>query len=108
MRIGPCLILALTAVGCGRARTRAGGDPAPEVELTAQRGPFERRLLLTGEIDAVSSAELRVPRIPMGRVTVRWLADDGAAVKKGDKVAELDNANFVAKVRDGALTVTPS
>jgi multidrug resistance efflux pump len=29
-------------------------------------------------------------------------------VKKGDKVAELDNANFVAKLRDGALTVSQS
>jgi HlyD family secretion protein len=107
MRIAPCFILALTAVGCGRTRARTG-ERVVEAELTAHRGPFERRLLLTGEIDAVSSAELRVPRIPMGRVTVRWLADDGVAVKKGDKVAELDNANFVAKVRDGALTVTQS
>jgi multidrug resistance efflux pump len=110
MRIAPCLIpaLAVLAGGCGRARARAPGDHPVESELTAHRGSFERRLLLTGEIDAVSAAELRVPRIPMGRVTIRWLVDDGTVVKKGDKLAELDNANFVAKVRDGALTVSQS
>jgi len=44
----------------------------------------------------------------MGRVTVRWLVDDGTAVKPGDKVAELDNANFVAQVRERSLTVSQS
>jgi multidrug resistance efflux pump len=41
-------------------------------------------------------------------VTVRWLIDDGAAVKEGDKLAELDNANFVAQVRERSLTVSQS
>jgi multidrug resistance efflux pump len=44
----------------------------------------------------------------MGRVTIRWLASDGATVQAGDKLAELDNANFVAQVRERALTVSQS
>ena len=107
MRLALCFLIA--ALGCGRTRGRATGEPgAKVVELATRKGPFERRLLLSGEIDAVSSAELRVPRIPMGRVTVRWLVDDGAAVKEGDKLAELDNANFVAQVRERTLTVSQS
>jgi multidrug resistance efflux pump len=107
MRLALCILIA--ALGCGRTRGRAGSDPGGKpVELISRKGPFERRLLLSGEIDAVSSAELRVPRIPMGRVTVRWLIDDGVAVKEGDKLAELDNANFVAQVRERSLTVSQS
>lgn len=106
MRLVLCLVIA--ALGCGRTRGGRVAEPGKPVELAARRGAFERRLLLTGEIDAVSAAELRVPRIPMGRVTVRWLIDDGAAVKAGDKLAELDNANFVAQVRERSLTVSQS
>src|SRR3954469_12198923 len=107
MRLAPCLLIA--ALGCGQARGRAPSEPGGKPgELAARRGAFERRVLLTGEIDAVSASELRVPRIPMGRVTVRWLIDDGSAVKAGDKLAELDNANFVAQVRERSLTVSQS
>jgi multidrug resistance efflux pump len=107
MRLVLCLLIA--ALGCGKTRGRPTGEPpGKSVELISRKGPFERRLLLSGEIDAVSSAELRVPRIPMGRVTVRWLVDDGVAVKAGDKLAELDNANFVAQVRERSLTVSQS
>jgi HlyD family secretion protein len=107
MRLALCILIA--ALGCGKPRGRAAGEPAGKpAELSSRKGPFERRLLLSGEIDAVSSAELRVPRIPMGRVTVRWLIDDGVPVKAGDKLAELDNANFVAQVRERSLTVSQS
>ena len=106
MRLAVCLLIA--ALGCGRTHARVVGEGGKSGELAARQGPFERRLLLTGEIDAVSAAELRVPRLPMGRVTVRWLIDDGASVKAGDKLAELDNANFVAQVRERTLTVSQS
>jgi hypothetical protein len=106
MRFALCFLIA--AVGCGRAPARASGEAGKGGELVARRGPFERRLLLTGEIDAVSAAELRVPRLPMGRVTVRWLINDGASVQAGEKLAELDNANFVAQVRERTLTVSQS
>jgi multidrug resistance efflux pump len=107
MRLALCILIA--TLGCGRAQGRAASEPGVKTtELAVRKGAFERRLLLTGEIDAVSAAELRVPRIPMGRVTVRWLIEDGAAVKAGDKLAELDNANFVAQVRERSLTVSQS
>jgi HlyD family secretion protein len=106
MRV-PLLVL-LAALGCSRASARVAAPSGRAGELEVARGAFERRVLLSGEIDAVASAELRVPRIPMGRVTIRWLASDGAAVKVGDKLAELDNASFVAQVRERALSVSQS
>jgi multidrug resistance efflux pump len=105
------LILAVSAVALGpsacrrSATSRTAEGRARGDALRARRGPFERRLLLTGEVDAVSAAELKVPRIAAGRVTIRWLEADGTPVKAGAKVAELDNANFVAQVKERTLTV---
>jgi HlyD family secretion protein len=102
------LSIPLLATGCTRMRgtSRRGASPRPdEGALLARKGPFERRILLTGEIDAISAAELKVPRIAAGRVTIRWLGNDGAPVKAGDKVVELDNANFVTQVKERSLTV---
>jgi HlyD family secretion protein len=103
----PLLVL-LAVLGCGRASARVAAPSARPGEVEVARGSFERRVLLSGEIDAVDAAELRVPRIPMGRVTIRWLAAEGTPVKAGDKLAELDNASFVAQVRERALSVSQS
>src|SRR5262245_51357967 len=102
------LLLPLIALSaCTRARPAARADRgARSVELTARKGVFERRMLLTGEIDAVASAELKVPRVSAGRVTIRWLENDGAAVKAGAKIAELDNATFVTQLKERALVVS--
>lgn len=116
LRPGPflCLAAALTAAagGCrGRAPSpgateRGGAARGAPAELTARRAPFERRMLLTGEIDAVSAAELKVPRVSAGRSVVRWLEVDGAQVKAGQKVAELDNANFINQVKERSLAAS--
>jgi multidrug resistance efflux pump len=102
------LSIPLVTTGCTRMRGITGRSAAPPSDgraLVARKGPFERRLLLTGEIDAVSAAELKVPRIAAGRVTIRWMGNDGVPVKAGDKVVELDNANFVTQVKERTLTV---
>ncbi len=48
------------------------------------------RLLLTGELSAVRSADLFVPETPLWALQLRFLEEDGAAVKRGDRVAEFD------------------
>jgi HlyD family secretion protein len=97
------MILALGA--CTRARPVAPPQQTA-AGLAARRGPFERRLLLTGEVDAVAAAELKVPRMSAGRSIIRWLETDGAPVKAGQKLVELDNANFVSQVKERSLTVS--
>jgi len=47
-----------------------------------------------------------VPRVSAGRVTIRWLENDGAFVKAGAKIAELDNATFVTHLKERALVVS--
>ncbi len=101
----------LVALGCAGGGTLAGctppGSGTAEAaasdgrrELTARRGPFERRVLLTGDLEADRAVLLTVPRTPSWQVELRWIAEDGAAVGAGDPVAELDKSAFTSELED--------
>jgi HlyD family secretion protein len=108
----PLLLLAIAALApaaCTRNEANAAATPPPALAsppLTAHLGDFERRILLTGEIDAASAVELKVPRVPNGKVALRTLAAEGAEVKAGDVVAELDTAALVVVVKDRTLQLS--
>jgi len=89
------LLLAGAACSTGRAEL-PGGSPgkASGHDLTVRRGLFEDRFLLTGQLVAVSADNLFVPRIPSWQTTIRWLEDEGAVVKAGQKLVEFDTAAF--------------
>ncbi len=106
----PHSILALAALALGGCR----GDGAlfhghttraPEV-LQARRGEFVRTLSLTGEVDAISAVELKVPRVPSGKVALRKLLAEGAEVKAGEVVARLDSSSFVQQIKDLTLQLS--
>ena len=61
---------------------------------TVRMGTLQRRLLLTGELQAVDSEKIHVPRTPTWRMPIRWMEEDGALVTLGQKVLELDNVQF--------------
>src|SRR5215217_1214747 len=70
--------------GCRRAQISPRNRSAPVASgdaLPLRRGPFERHLALTGEIDTMAAVELKVPRVPNGKVPIRYLAPEGAEVK---------------------------
>jgi hypothetical protein len=77
-----------------------GGEPAQAVTATPQitkpiaRGVVEDRVLLTGELRAGAATELSVPKTEVWELTIRWIAEDGAAVKAGERVLEFDNSAF--------------
>lgn len=81
-----------SCLGCGEAAVRRG-SPA---ELRVVRGPFAQRQLLTGVIEAVESAQVKVPRTRENRLQIQWLAADGSRVSAGDRVLEFDNSSFTA------------
>ncbi len=85
LALAAVLLLAAASVlsGC-RGASAEGGLP----EATAPV-PVDR-LLLTGELAAVRSADLFVPETPLWALQLRFLEEDGAAVKAGDRVAEFD------------------
>ena len=71
--------------------------------LRVHRGDFETRLLLTGELEAVKSDDISVPKLPQWQTSIRWMERDGAQVKKGQKILELDNLSFASNLEDNRL-----
>jgi len=92
---GSALLLSGAACSTGRAEL-PGAAPRPSSarDLTVRRGRFEDRFLLTGQMVAISADSLFVPRIPSWQTTIRWLEDEGAVVKAGQKLVEFDTAAF--------------
>jgi len=94
-------------VGCAACRGElekpAPGEPARTARLA--RGAVLERELLTGELHAASAIGLTVPRTDSWQLSIRWLADDGAMVKAGDKVLEFDNSAFTAQLAEKHLAV---
>src|SRR5262245_19894445 len=96
--------LSLALSGCGiEPGARVAGTAAAAPAWTVRRGEFRERVLLTGELQAVHSTDLSVPRMPTWQTALRWLENDGAKVVAGQKLAELDNASFVSTLEDRRL-----
>jgi hypothetical protein len=81
-------------VGCGSDPSEAGFTSG----LRVHRGALVQRHLLTGAIEAIESAEVKVPRTPEHRLQIQWLTDDGAMVAAGETVLEFDNSSFTASL----------
>jgi HlyD family secretion protein len=94
---------ALLLAGCAGARGAGPGDAATAV---VARRTVEDFFLLTGELQAVRSEELTVPRLEGGRVQVKWVAEDGAEVKAGETVVELDNTQVAQSLEEKRLRLT--
>src|SRR5262249_44760034 len=90
--------LLLLALGVGAAAWFATAcSPAPTRSLSPsfarpviRRGDLEDRFLLTGELRAVKSLPMVAPRTPDWESRIQWLGADGAPVKAGEVVAQLD------------------
>src|SRR5262245_7046591 len=80
-------LLAMVPLACARAGAASRGDD------TVGRGALEDVFLLTGELRAVRSAEIGVPRTETGQVQITWLAEDGSDVKEGDRVLEFEGTS---------------
>ena len=76
--------------GCGRTDASSG---AARGEAVVTAGPFEDVFLLSGELKAVRSHDVAVPRSEGEQVQLAWLADDGAEVREGDRVVEFAAAS---------------
>lgn len=81
-------------VGCGRD----GGAVSSPSDLRVHRGTLVERHLLTGVLEAIDGAEIKVPRTGEHRLQIQWLAPDGAMVADGDTVLEFDNSSFTANL----------
>ncbi len=70
-----------------------------------RRPVVEERVVLTGEIQAVRALKIVVPRTESWQVAIKWLAEDGAEVKAGDPIVELDNSSLATAIEGKRLGV---
>ena len=84
------------------------GQPGPEPEVAkdgiasglaqVRRGEIKKRLLLDGELRAVSSRTIFSSTSEEAKIT--YLPPEGSLVKAGDRVVELDNSTILTKITD--------
>ncbi|HVS31554.1 MAG TPA: HlyD family efflux transporter periplasmic adaptor subunit [Thermoanaerobaculia bacterium] len=86
----PAAVSAIFAAACFSGYT----DSEKERELRVRRGAFRDTIILTGELEAARGAAITVPTLPNWQTSIKWVAVDGAAVKQGERVVELDNSAF--------------
>lgn len=97
-------VLLLFAAACG---TRAAAAPAPEPDqLRVSRGDLSDRVLLTGQLVAERADRSIVPMTRIWQLSIRWLAEDGAAAKAGERVVEFDNSVFVGELAEKRLRLS--
>jgi multidrug resistance efflux pump len=88
IRVLVSAVLALLVSACSAGYS----DEASSAEtLLVRRGDFTSEVVISGELEAARGELLSVPPLPSWQTAVKWIAEDGAAVKAGDPVAELDN-----------------
>jgi biotin carboxyl carrier protein len=94
-------------ISCAACRGELGKPATGELARTVllARGQIIDREILTGDLRASISLGLTVPRTESWQLAIRWLADDGALVKAGDKVLEFDNSAFTAQLAEKHLGV---
>lgn len=82
------LLALLFLGGCevGGTPEFAADKPA---ELRVSRGDLDSHILMSGVLAASDSVAVNTPGDAWG-LSIRWLVEDGAEVKKGDKVLEMD------------------
>ncbi|HUS29627.1 MAG TPA: hypothetical protein VMZ53_14035 [Kofleriaceae bacterium] len=96
--------LALCACGGGGGKHAAATEEAATT-VKVHKGEVVDRVVLTGSIEATHAEEMRVPRTDAWELPIRWMAEDGAQVKQGDRVLEFDNAQFTAQLQQQKLAV---
>jgi hypothetical protein len=106
IRIACGALLLLVAVSaCASGAATPGQEAAPvERPLVVERAVLTPKLLLSGELEAVESERIYVPRTSQWQMPIRWMEEDGAEVEEGQKVLELDNAQFTGDLEQKKLT----
>ena len=106
MRTPAALALAAAVAAGACARDPHAAPGAAPRTAKAARGQIVPRLLLTGELSPVAAVDLNVPQTETWQLTIRWLAEDGAVVKAGERVLEFDNSAFTNGLEQKRLAAT--
>ena len=88
---------------CSAQPAQHTSAPAARTAKVEKRDVVDR-VMLTGELHAASAIDLTVPRTDAWEISIRWLAEDGAAVKAGDRVLEFDNSAVTKELQTEKLS----
>jgi len=94
MRAPIAAVIALLAGGCFFGYRDPAAPQAPRVH----RGTFVNDMVLTGELNAADGSMIAMPRLPTWQTSIKWLATEGAEVKQGERVVELDNGPIASNL----------
>lgn len=76
-----------------------GSEPGDLHALRVRRANVEDVFLLTGELRAREFVGIRAPRMN-DAASIQWLAEDGATVSAGDRVAQFDSSSVQASLEE--------
>ena len=101
----PAAALGLLAAALGACQTGRADSGRTEThgELRVLQKPVEDVFLLTGELKAVRSFALATPRGGEREMQIRWMVDDGAEVKQGERLVEFDAARLIQTIEERRL-----
>jgi multidrug efflux pump subunit AcrA (membrane-fusion protein) len=100
------LVLVLALVACSGESAKRSSSAIEKARTAAvKRGEVTDRVLVTGALFATSAEELRVPRTDAWELPIRWMAEDGTAVKAGERALEFDNGQFTATLEEKKLAL---
>ena len=105
-RIVPFAVLAIAVAGCFSGYSESSSAKAPSQDLRVRRAPFSQDLTISGELEAAQGEVLSVPTLPQWQTSIKWVVDDGAFVKAGDPVVELDNSSLTSDLDQKRQTET--
>ena len=89
------LLTALLLPACRSSSDEFVQEKAPP--LTADTASFQTKLSLSGSVVAKTSTSITSPGDGYGLV-IRWMADNGSYVKKGEKIIEMDTSAVVSQI----------
>ncbi len=92
--------------GCPDSQEATYSDPKTPPALVTE-GSFSQQALLTGTIKSANSAPVSSPTGAWG-LSIRWMAQSGVTVKKGDKVLSMDTSELVRDIETAKQAVLKS
>ena len=105
-----CIIFIAAIGGAGYVFLDSGGARVNSDDLitqVARRGPFDHIVLEQGEVESSSNTEIVCDVKSRGTsgTAILWVIDEGARVKKGQKLVELDSSELELRLKEQKIQV---
>ena len=105
-----CIIFIAAIGGAGYVFLDSDGARVNSDDLitqVARRGPFDHIVLEQGEVESSSNTEIVCDVKSRGTsgTAILWVIDEGARVKKGQKLVELDSSELELRLKEQKIQV---